>query len=143
MIITDHLSILPDPPRIPRYGLISVARQAEEQLRLGIRVDGESFVTAQAYGSPLQPRTMTHEWVRIISKTSLPRIRFHDLRHTHATQMLANGVHPKVASERLGHSTIAITLDLYSHVMPGMQADAAEQVDGALRAAISGEAKTK
>lgn len=119
------------------------ARQAEEQLRLGLRPDADSFVVAQIDGSPIQPRSLTHEWVRLISKTDLPRIRFHDLRHTHASQMLSAGVHPKVASERLGHSTIGITLDLYSHVMPGMQADAAEQVDAALRAAISGVAKPK
>lgn len=119
------------------------ARQAEEQLRLGIRPDGDSFVIAQVDGQALQPRSLTHEWVRVLGKTSLPRIRFHDLRHTHASQMLSAGVHPKVASERLGHSTIGITLDLYSHVMPGMQADAAEQVDAALQAAISSAAKTK
>jgi integrase len=112
------------------------AKQAEEQLRLGLRPDGESFVVAQVDGSPIQPRSLTHEWVRLIGKTTLPRIRFHDLRHTHASQMLAAGVHPKVASERLGHSTIGITLDLYSHVMPGMQADAAEQVDAAIRSAV-------
>ncbi|RWO32206.1 MAG: integrase [Mesorhizobium sp.] len=81
--------------------------------------------------------------MRVLGKTALPRIRFHDLRHTHATQMLSAGVHPKVASERLGHSTIGITLDLYSHVMPGMQADAAEQVDAALQAAISDGRKAK
>jgi integrase len=57
-------------------------------------------------------------------------------RHTHAPQLLAAGVHPKIASERLGHSSIGITLDLYSHVMPGMQADAAEQVDAAIRRAV-------
>lgn len=62
---------------------------------------------------------------------------------THASQMVAAGVHPKVASERLGHSTISITLDLCSHVMPGMQADAAEQVDAALQAAIEGTRKAK
>ncbi|TIR28751.1 MAG: hypothetical protein E5X07_15895 [Mesorhizobium sp.] len=56
--------------------------------------------------------------------------------------MLSAGVHPKVASERLGHSTIGITFDLYSHVMPGMQADAAEQVDAALQVAISASRKT-
>lgn len=111
-------------------------RQAEEQLRLGLRPDGDSFVVAQADGSPLQPRSLTHEWVRLLAKTSLPRIRFHDLRHTHATQMLSAGVHPKIASERLGHSSIGITLDLYSHVMPGMQADAAEQVDAVIRGAL-------
>lgn len=112
------------------------ARQAEEQLRLGIRPDEESFVVAQYDGNPIQPRSLTHEWVRIIGKTSLPRVRFHDLRHTHASQMLSAGVHPKIASERLGHSSIGITLDLYSHVMPGMQADAAEQVDLAIRSAV-------
>lgn len=116
-------------------------RQAEEQLRLGLRPDGNSFVVAQVDGAPLQPRSLTHEWVRVLGKTTLPRIRFHDLRHTHASQMLSAGVHPKVASERLGHSSIGITLDLYSHVMPGMQADAAEQVDAALQAAISSERK--
>lgn len=118
-------------------------RQAEEQLKIGIRPGDDSFVVAQADGRPLKPVSLTHEWTRILAKTSLPRIRFHDLRHTHASQMLAAGVHPKVASERLGHSTIGITLDLYSHVMPGMQADAAEQVDVALQAAISASRKPK
>ncbi|MDX0759994.1 tyrosine-type recombinase/integrase [Sinorhizobium medicae] len=119
------------------------ARQAEEQLKLGIRLTDESFVVAQYDGRPLKPVSLTHEWTRQLAKISLPRIRFHDLRHTHASQMLAAGVHPKVASERLGHSTIGITLDLYSHVMPGMQADAAEQVDAALQAAISASQKSK
>lgn len=112
------------------------AQQAEELLRIGIRLAEDSFVVAQADGKPLQPRSLSHEWVRLISKTTLPRIRFHDLRHTHASQLLAAGVHPKIASERLGHSTIGITLDLYSHVMPGMQADAAEQVDASIRRAL-------
>ena len=68
----------------------------------------------------------------------LPDIRFHDLRHTHATHLLTSGVHPKVAQERLGHSSVVITLDLYSHVLPGMQEDAAAKVDAAIRAAIDG-----
>ena len=118
-------------------------RQAEEQLKIGKRPDDSSFVVAQADGRPLKPVSLTHEWTRLLAKTSLPRIRFHDLRHTHASQMLAAGVHPKVASERLGHSSIGITLDLYSHTMPGMQADAAEQVDAALQAAISASRKPK
>lgn len=109
--------------------------QAEEQLKLGIRPSEESFVVAQIDGAPLKPVSLTHEWTRLLAKTDLPRIRFHDLRHSHATQLLAAGVHPKIASERLGHSTIGITLDLYSHVMPGMQANAAEQVDAAIKAA--------
>jgi len=112
------------------------AAQAEEQLRLGIRPDESAFVVAQIDGKPLQPNSLTHEWTRIIAGTGLPRIRFHDLRHSHATQMLAAGIHPKVAQERLGHSTIAVTLDIYSHVMPGMGADAAERVDAAIRGAV-------
>jgi integrase len=109
-------------------------RQAEEFLRLGARPDGDTFVVTKADGSPLQPRSLTHEWVRVLGTTALPRMRFHDLRHAHATHMLASGVHPKVASERLGHSKVGITLDLYSHVLPGMQEDAAAKVDAALRA---------
>jgi integrase len=112
------------------------AAQAEEQLRLGIRPDDSAFVVAQIDGRPIQPNSLTHEWTRILATTNLERIRFHDLRHSHATQMLAAGVHPKVAQERLGHSTIAITLDIYSHVMPGMGADAAERVDAAVRGAV-------
>lgn len=109
--------------------------QAEEQLKIGVRPGEEAFVVAQVDGNPLKPVSLTHEWTRLLAKTDLPRIRFHDLRHSHATQLLAAGVHPKIASERLGHSTIGITLDLYSHVMPGMQANAAEQVDAAIKAA--------
>src|SRR5437879_4075467 len=110
-------------------------RQAEELLKVGARLSDETFVVAQADGTPLQPDTITQDWFRKLEGTSLPRIRFHDLRHAHATHMLANGIHPKVASERLGHSKIGITLDLYSHVMPGMQEDAAAMVDRALTAA--------
>jgi integrase len=101
-------------------------RQSEELLRLGIRVTDETFVVAREDG---------HEWKRLVAKTGLPRIRYHDLRHSHATAMLATGVHPKIASERLGHSKVGITLDLYSHVLPGMQEDAVAKVDAAMQAA--------
>jgi integrase len=69
-------------------------------------------------------------------------VRLHDLRHSHATHLLASGVHPKVAQERLGHSSVAITIDLYSHVLPGLQAEAADRVDLAMRAAINRRLKT-
>jgi integrase len=110
-------------------------RQAQNMLRLGVRLTDTGFVAALEDGSPMQPTFITHEWVRIVSSSTLPRIRFHDLRHAHATHMLSSGIHPKVASERLGHSKIGITLDLYSHVMPGMQEDAATKLDAALKAA--------
>jgi integrase len=112
------------------------SEQAQELLRLGIGLSEEAYVVAQADGRPLQPNSITHEFVRIIGQSALPAIRFHDLRHTHATQLLAAGVHPKVAQERLGHSTIATTMDLYSHVMPGMQEEAAAKVDAVLRGAL-------
>lgn len=116
-------------------------RQAQELLKLGVRLSGDNFVVAQADASPLKPTSITHEWTRLLGKTTLPRIRFHDLRHAHATHMLASGVHPKIASERLGHSKVGITLDLYSHVLPNMQADAVAQVDDALRTAINKRTK--
>jgi Site-specific recombinase XerD len=65
-------------------------------------------------------------------------VRFHDLRHTHATQLLKAGVHPKVVQERLGHASIGITLDTFSHVMPGMQEEAAKKIDAGLRKALAG-----
>lgn len=101
-------------------------------------------MVTQEDGRPLQPNSLTHEFVRLLAKhPTLPRIRYHDLRYSHATHMLASGVHPKVAQERLGHSNVGITLDLYSHVLPGMQADAAAKVDASIRAAIDRAAKGK
>lgn len=111
-------------------------QQAQEFLRLGSRPTEATFVYTQEDGEPLQPRSLTQAWRKIAASGELPRIRFHDLRHAHATHLLARGVHPKVASERLGHSRVGITLDLYSHVLPGMQEDAAARVDDALRQAV-------
>jgi integrase len=110
-------------------------RLARELLQVGKRLSDD---VTQADGSPLRPHSLGQEWVRFVARNgALPRIRFHDLRHAHATHLLSSGVHPKVASERLGHSKIGITLDLYSHVLPNMQADAAALVDDALRAALN------
>jgi integrase len=109
-------------------------KQAQDLLRLGVRQTADMFLCTREDGGPLQPNTLTIYWDRLIAKTPLPRIRFHDLRHAHATHLLSSGIHPKVASERLGHSKVGVTLDLYSHVLPGMQEDAAALVDAALRA---------
>lgn len=119
------------------------ARQAQEFLRLGMRPTGDTFVVTRADCTALQPRTLTREWDRVLQGVALPRVRFHDLRHAHATHLLASGVHPKVASERLGHSKVGITLDLYSHVMPGMQEDAAAKVDAALSAIKAAQSRIK
>ena len=101
-----------------------------------MRQTDDMYVVAQADGQPLKPNSLTHEFVRLLLAPNCRRVRFHDLRHSHATHLLASGVHPKIAQERLGHATVAITLDLYSHVLPGMQADAASRVDEALRQAL-------
>ena len=90
----------------------------------------DDFVAAQPDGSPLLAHSIGQEWVRFLG-------RHRHLRHAHATHLLASGVHPKVASERLGHSKVGITLDLYSHVLPNMQAEAAAVVDEALQAALN------
>jgi integrase len=107
-------------------------QQAEDLLLLGVRQDGDTLVCARADGQPMQPRSLTHEFTYLIGRISgLPRVRFHDLRHSHATQLLLTGVHPKIAQERLGHSSISVTLDLYSHVTATMQEDAAAKIDAA------------
>ncbi len=112
-------------------------QQAQDLLKVGKRLSDDDFVVTQADGLPLQPHSLGQEWVRFLARNgTLPRIRFHDLRHAHATHLLASGVHPKIASERLGHSKVGITLDLYSHVLPNMQTDAVALVVDALKAAI-------
>ena len=85
-------------------------------------------------GEPRLPNSLTNDFHYMMTRVKdLPRVRFHDLRHSHATQLLLEGVHPKIAQERLGHSTITTTLDLYSHVTDSMQVDAAERLDAAWR----------
>ena len=74
---------------------------------------------------PLNPDTITQWFDRTVRRSGLPRIRLHDLRHTHAPHLLAAGVGIKIVSERLGHASVAFTLDVYGHVMPGQQASAA------------------
>lgn len=83
-------------------------------------------------GTFLRPEEFTKRFQRYLKKAGLPKVRLHDLRHTHASLLLARGVHPKVVQERLGHSSITMTLDLYSHMVPGLQEVAARSLDGLL-----------
>lgn len=87
------------------------------------------LVVDSGEGRPVNPDTLSAGWARHMRKHKLPQVRFHDLRHAHATLMLTQGVHPKVVSERLGHASIGITLDTYSHVLPTLQKEAAEAFD--------------
>jgi len=89
----------------------------------------DDLVFCQYDGRPLLPNTVTHNWIKLIRCSGLKGIRFHDARHTHASLMLKQGIHPKIVQERLGHSSIQITLDTYSHVAPGLQEAAAKKFD--------------
>jgi len=84
-------------------------------------------------GKPLRPNTVTRAWGMLAAKAGVKVIRLHDARHTHASLMLKQGIHPKIVQERLGHSTISITLDTYSHVAPGLQEAAAKRFDDAVQ----------
>lgn len=90
---------------------------------------GENFVCAWDDGSPFRPHYISDIFRDAVIKLKYPRIRFHDLRHTHATMLLSKEVNPKIVSERLGHSTISITLDTYSHVLPTMQKEAVKKLN--------------
>ncbi|MFC1993376.1 tyrosine-type recombinase/integrase [Chloroflexota bacterium] len=105
------------------------ADQVLLRVQLGISLNVDDFVFIRPDGSPINPNAVTLAFRRIIKRAGLRSIRIHDLRHTHATLMLKAGVHPKVVSERLGHANIGITLDIYSHVLPGLQEAAAEKFD--------------
>ena len=85
----------------------------------------------------LDPDTISRYWRQAVKKSMLPPIRLHDLRHTHATLALQAGIHPKVVSERLGHATVSITLDTYSHAIPAMQEEAAALIAGLVFAQTS------
>ena len=83
-------------------------------------------------GTPLEARTVWRAFKRILTKAGLRDQRFHDLRHAAATLMLIEGVHPRVVAEMMGHSKIAVTMDLYSHVTQTLQVDAVSRIDAAL-----------
>lgn len=112
-------------------------RQTEALLRIGVRLTDSHHVVAREDGEALQPRSLTHAFIKFLRRRGLGHIRLHDLRHTHATHMLKAGIHPKVAQERLGHSSVGVTIDLYSHVMPGMQKEAVKRIDAVLGEAIN------
>ncbi|MBX4271986.1 site-specific integrase [Clostridium estertheticum] len=107
--------------------------QIEHKLLLGSEYKDHNLMYSQADGSPYDPEYISRHFLRTMTKLSveleIPRIRFHDLRHTHATLLLSRNINPKIVSERLGHSSISITLDTYSHVLPDMQKEAAENLN--------------
>ena len=107
-------------------------RQIAQQMTVGEVWHSGDYVFTQADGRPVDPDAITRDFTELIRKTGLPHLTVHGLRHAHATLLLESGINPKVVSERLGHATIATTMDIYSHVLPGLQESAALALDARL-----------
>jgi len=110
-------------------------RQLDEQDEWDEAWIETGLVFTQENGAALDPETVSRHFRQAVKRSMLPTIRLHDLRHTHATLALQAGIHPKVVSERLGHATISITLDTYSHAIPALQEEAAALIAGLVFAA--------
>lgn len=108
-------------------------RQLEERLRRGAQWRDYGLVFCTRRGSPLRRADVYHRLQELARVAGLPAVRAHDLRHTHATLLLKRGVYPKVVAERLGHASAAVTLDVYSHILPDTQMAAAQAIESCLK----------
>lgn len=121
---------------LPGFAIETLRRhrkaQAAQRLQLGSAYEDNGLVCARPDGRPWVPSSFTAGFIAFAKRAGFGALCIKNLRHTHATQLLIQGVHPKVVSERLGHSTVGMTLDVYSHVLPSMQEDAAKKIDAAL-----------
>lgn len=143
-VLKDGTNIIREPKTAKARRLISMTpslalqlrdhKQSQSALRLlnNKPVQQDDLIFSDLEGRPINPNTVTPAFNKIAKRARLT-LRLHDLRHTHATMMLKAGVHPKIVSERLGHATVAFTLDTYSHVVPGLQEAAAKAFDEALK----------
>jgi integrase len=113
------------------------ARQDEERKLYGTDYADHNLVCARPDGSPMDPDVYSSDVIDFMKKIGLAGVSFHKLRHGYATHLLAQNVHPKVVQELLGHSSIAITMDLYSHIIPGMQEEAVAKLDSMMSGAIA------
>jgi integrase len=118
--------------------LLKAHRDAQDKVKSTLDRDYQDndLVSCRDDGTVWPPSAFTSAYRDLLRRRKLPNVRFHDLRHSHASQLLRAGVSPKVISERLGHSKVGFTLDVYSHLLPGMQEEAASKVDAGLRAAL-------
>ncbi len=105
--------------------------QDETRKKAGAKWVENNLIFTNRQGGYLNPNGVLHAFHRILDAAGLPHMRFHDLRHSAATILLTMGVHPKVVQELLGHSTISMTMDTYSHVLPSMQKDAMDRINDA------------
>ena len=106
--------------------------QLEERLAAGTLWVELGFVFTTSIGTPIDARNVTRAFSAVVTTSNLPALRFHDLRHTAASLLLAQGVSPRTIMETLGHSQISLTMDTYAHIMPTLQQDAAQQMNAIL-----------
>ena len=104
-------------------------KQAAQRAVKGTQFNPDDLIFSNVEGKPFLPNTVTHAWVKLVRRAGFKGVRLHDCRHSHASIMLKSGTHPKVVQERLGHASIQVTIDTYSHVAPGIQKAAAENFD--------------
>ncbi|HUW66292.1 MAG TPA: site-specific integrase [Spirochaetia bacterium] len=107
--------------------------QGKERISHSDIYQNNDLVVCRPDGTPLNPGSFSHQFGNLLDSNGLPHVRFHDLRHTHASRLLENGVDSKTISERLGHSDVGTTLKTYSHVSPKMRDKSAEVMDEILR----------
>ncbi len=139
---TAYISVIPKNAmgdacvrEVRKYGVNTdlIVRKGERLYReLGKELTLDCLVFAYPDGRPLDPSVLSHEFARLAKQAGLERVRFHDLRHTFASLMLMRGAKPKVISEALGHASVGFTMDVYSHIIEGMQADAMALLDEVL-----------
>lgn len=140
-LLVKNVSDVVKPPTIPKS---ETKTWTDEELMQFLEFTKNSryhiifLLAAQTRnGFPVSPYFLEARWLDLLRKSGLPKIRLHDLRHTHASLLLKVGIHPKAVSERLGHSSIMITLDRYSHLFPTLQQEAAEKLDELLTTAAA------
>lgn len=104
-------------------------KQVFQKEKMGHKYEDNHLVITTEHGKPINPRNLLRQFYGLIEEAEIPKISFHDLRHTHATIMMEQGENPKVVSERLGHSRVSVTLDLYSHVSDDLQKEAADKFE--------------
>lgn len=107
-------------------------RQLEERIAAGAAWQDWDLLFSTTIGTPLDARNVSRAFADLLNRAGLPRVRFHDLRHSAATLMLAQGVDPRTIMETLGHSQIGTTLNIYAHVMPSLRREAADRMDAVL-----------
>ncbi|WP_077298740.1 tyrosine-type recombinase/integrase [Virgibacillus pantothenticus] len=123
--------------------IFELKKHLNEQKRIRMNA-GDSYldnnlVVTAGIGTHVLPSNLGRAFRRAIKRSKLNKIRFHDLRHTHASMLFALGVHPKIVQERLGHSSIQVTLDTYSHMLPNMQEPVAESLESAFKNQLENE----